>query len=171
VRETLVEKTVLEVRIEIHIKMTRGVDEMLKLVRQRPDCRRPHEIERAHVLSHRYVRVWHEQVEHFRKVASGTGLNRAAGSDWKEIPAEEEPPDEEVLTRRRQLVDRAREEKDHTLVVVDVGRIAEVEGIDRIDQRIEHRSEGLIILGREAVSRVSRIAHDNRAVCDGNNAR
>src|ERR1700674_2608012 len=150
--------------------MPRGIYQVLELVRERPYRHGFYEISGAHVLIHDSGGVGDQKVEHLREVTRRAALNGSARRGWKEIPAEEEAANVEILARRRELIDGSREEEDHALVFVDVGWITEVERVNRVHERIERSPEILEVRCREPVSGVGRVAHYYRAVRDCDDA-
>src|ERR1700730_8449363 len=114
--------------------MPRGIDQVLELVGECTQRNCPHEISRAHILVYDAGGVGDEKVEHFREVARRAAFNGTNCRGWKEIPAEEESANVEVLVWRHELIDSTREEQDYALVFVDVGWIAEVERVDRVHE-------------------------------------
>src|ERR1700740_2264094 len=114
---------------------------MLELMRQCGDGDRLYKVGRAYVLIDDTVRIGHQQIEHLRIVARCTGGDAARGGCRKQVTAEKEPSDIEVLTRRRELIHRACEEKDLVLILVHVRRRAEVDAVDGKNEGIEGSTE------------------------------
>ena len=126
VRKSFIEECVFERRRAIHVKVPRRVDQMLEFVRQRGEGHRPHEIDRAHVLVDDSIPIGGQHIEHLGEVARRTARDATARRRRKEVAAEKESADVKAGIRRSQLVHCPCEEQYHALIVVDVGRCAEV---------------------------------------------
>jgi hypothetical protein len=166
VAQSLVEPDLLVGDRIIHVEAAPGIDEMLILVRQRPDRHTVHEADAAGVAVDRARRIRDEHVEHLPFVTAGA-VRRPVLLPGEEIAGMEEAAVVERCSDGGQLIDGACKEDDDFAIPIDVRRRAERCLIHWRDESIERGRESLIVGVAEPSGGVRGVANDDRARANG----